>query len=353
MELQDRFYTSTEVAEILGVSLRSVYRYLEEDKLLADVKTATGRHRFTKQNILDFLYPKGDIPETTAGNVTSDVSLAPTGSEESVSKEDSPLEGASAESTSEIDKETSEQEQENEDEDEVDWLAKFRAAAKKHRAQVAQDSNTEDQSDDTASETDEKVEEKAHSESETKTEEPVNESSEESTNGSDTSVEETITQSEVQKETLSSLTSSDDTDESSNEQPTEAEETALVTYYKSELGGLKELAQYINKTAKKSSVQYAFTLNAGLSLHKLIRPFSLLHIYAKSDDIEFFEKALELSKTDKNNAQLGIFTDTTGVLNDKKEMHGLYVVSDLQLRKDLLDEGEVDLASELDSVLNA
>src|SRR3989344_4138818 len=57
MQLEDRFYTSTEVAEILGVSLRSIYRYLDEKRLDAEIKTATGRHRFTKKNIMDFLYP--------------------------------------------------------------------------------------------------------------------------------------------------------------------------------------------------------------------------------------------------------------------------------------------------------
>ncbi len=59
IDLKDRLYTSSEVAEILGVSLRSVYRYLEEGKLDADIKTATGRHRFSKKNILDFLQPGG------------------------------------------------------------------------------------------------------------------------------------------------------------------------------------------------------------------------------------------------------------------------------------------------------
>ena len=53
IKLEDKLYTSTEVASILGVSLRSVYRYIEEGKLTAEVKTATGRHRFTKQDILD------------------------------------------------------------------------------------------------------------------------------------------------------------------------------------------------------------------------------------------------------------------------------------------------------------
>ena len=84
LDIKDRLYTSSEVAEILGVSLRSVYRYLEEGKLDADIKTATGRHRFSKKNILDFLQPstaqiktlstsntnsvKNDLKEETANN---------------------------------------------------------------------------------------------------------------------------------------------------------------------------------------------------------------------------------------------------------------------------------------------
>ncbi|MFA5776153.1 MAG: helix-turn-helix domain-containing protein, partial [Patescibacteria group bacterium] len=58
----EKLYTSTEVAQILGVSLRSIYRYLDENKIQAAVKTATGRHRFTKENINDFLHPSVQRP---------------------------------------------------------------------------------------------------------------------------------------------------------------------------------------------------------------------------------------------------------------------------------------------------
>jgi hypothetical protein len=40
------------------------------------------------------------------------------------------------------------------------------------------------------------------------------------------------------------------------------------------------------------------------------------------------------------------------IFNDKKEMHGLSVVSDNQLKSDLIDHGEDALARELDSVLS-
>ncbi|PJA40261.1 hypothetical protein CO178_02475, partial [candidate division WWE3 bacterium CG_4_9_14_3_um_filter_34_6] len=54
IELKDKLYTSTQVADILGVSLRTLYRYMEDNKIQS-MRTASGRHRFTKDHILDFL----------------------------------------------------------------------------------------------------------------------------------------------------------------------------------------------------------------------------------------------------------------------------------------------------------
>ena len=116
MNLEERFYTSTEVAEILGVSLRSVYRYLEEGKLDAEVKTATGRHRFTKENILNFLYPgKAELAPrmakaepSTSSKSTSDVQTSIIESKVKVRPSEEP----------------------------VDWLAKFREAADKFKTET-------------------------------------------------------------------------------------------------------------------------------------------------------------------------------------------------------------------------
>src|SRR3990167_11410004 len=108
MNLEDKLYTSTEVAEILGVSLRSVYRYLEEGKLDAEVKTATGRHRFTKENILNFLYP-------------GEAELAPRMAKVA------PLTSS---------KNTKSMVEEVKNEEPVDWLAKFREAADKFKTET-------------------------------------------------------------------------------------------------------------------------------------------------------------------------------------------------------------------------
>lgn len=274
MNLEERFYTSTEVAEILGVSLRSVYRYLEEKKLDAEVKTATGRHRFTKENILDFLYPsreKGDnIPQSTDRSDRNYQAKPPV----FLSRE--------REEKSEPKMKDSGPYPAQEQEEPVDWLAKFREAATKFK-------------------------------------------------------------SESPAEGLSSL--------SFESVPLAAKEEERAFYYRSSLAGLKDIAQNIDKSARKASVDYAFTVNSGMSLHKPIKPFSLLHVYVRPDDKDFFEKVLYLTPAEQQGAQLCLITDDSDSLyQNSKEMHGLKVVSDIQLRKDLMNYGEEDLAKELDSV---
>src|SRR3989344_8889236 len=123
MNLEDRLYTSTEVAEILGVSLRSVYRYLDEEKLKAEVKTATGRHRFTRQNIIEFLYPQGEkTKEAQATVIKEEAKETP---QPILEKEEVIEKAPVAPALEEVTK--------TETEEPIDWLAKFRAAANKNR----------------------------------------------------------------------------------------------------------------------------------------------------------------------------------------------------------------------------
>jgi len=61
MEIPDKLFTSAEVAKLFGVSLRTVYRYLESGKLKS-TQIPTGRHRFTKQNLEEFLNPGNAEP---------------------------------------------------------------------------------------------------------------------------------------------------------------------------------------------------------------------------------------------------------------------------------------------------
>jgi excisionase family DNA binding protein len=303
MNLEEKLYTSTEVAEILGVSLRSVYRYLDEGKIQAEVKTATGRHRFTKQNILDFLYPDG---AQTAGAAApaKEPKEEPKVVEKEVKEEvtveveepavEAPAEPAPAEAKVEPEEET------------IDWLEKFRAAASKYKEEEAAKVQVE----------------------ETPVEEaPVEPAPAEDMTLAGTAKEEAAPQKEEDKQ---------------------------FAYYRSLAGGLKDIAQNIDKSAKKASIDYAFTMNAGLSLHKPIKPFSLLHAYIRPEDKEFFERMLNLVPSNESNAQLALIsTKEKTIFDNSREMHGLNVVSDIQLKNDLLEYGEEQLAKEFDASLSS
>ena len=297
IKIENKLYSSTEVADILGVSLRSVYRYLEEGKLQAEVKTATGRHRFTRQNIVDFLYPSG-MPEeemveqrmsvsqkeevrTPVSEARVEVEVAPKVSAPEPIKEPEVSIPLAPQPKMEV--ETQKVEAEKED-DQVDWLAKFREAAKKFEETTEQFSGL----GDIAPEPEEIV--------------PVMPKKE-------------------------------------------------IYFYRSRLGGLKDVAQNIDKTSKNSGLDYAFTLNAGLSLYKPINPFSLLHVYVRPKDRDFFERILALTPSDEGNAQLCILVSDENELYAKAdEMHGLKVVDKKRLIEDISEMKE-DLLKEAESIL--
>lgn len=325
IELKDKLYTSTEVANILGVSLRSVYRYLDENKLDADVKTATGRHRFSKQNILDFLYPQGtkstkeNEKPSSSSISTEKASKKPTKKaetspevlvEEAIPNTKEELEDSQADLLTDVDTEDIEEdsittEADVEEESSVDWLAKFRAAAEKYREEQA-------------------------------------------TKGADTSPN---LANNITTETVEEATSVTEDEQSIIQEVEEEPEDKTEYYYLSGVGGLKEIAQSLDKAAKKASLDYAFTLDAGLSLFKPIRPFSVIHAYIKSSDRDYFEKALKLTEVSKSSAQLCLYiSDEKDIYNDKREMYGLNVVSRDKLRNDLIAAGEKDLVAELETV---
>ena len=300
INLEDKLYTSTEVADILGVSLRSVYRYIEEDKLQAEVKTATGRHRFTKKNILDFLYPGG--AEEKAGQPLPKETIKPEIKEarkkEKVEEpievvEETPVEPEPAEEVK-VEEPAAKEKEVPVEEEPIDWLAKFREAAKKFDEENAK-----------------RVESSSKA--------PV--------------VEE--------KETFASIT----------EQEPAAPKGQLF-FYRSRLGGLKDIAQNIDKSSRNSGLDYAFTMNAGLSLFKAIKPFSLLHVYVRSKDKDFFERILMLTPSDENNAQLCIMTnDDKDLYASSEELHGLFVADKGKLLADIRKHGDADLIEEAESIL--
>ena len=119
-------------------------------------------------------------------------------------------------------------------------------------------------------------------------------------------------------------------------------------YYTSSLNDLREIAQQVDKVAKKFDTDYAFTLNAGLSLHKKIDPFSVINLYIRDRDLELFEDYLDLTPSSKSDASVCLMVTKNGsIFEDSYELHGLYVVSNVQLRSDLIDKGLDRLAREI------
>lgn len=305
INLEDKLYTSTEVADILGVSLRSVYRYIEEEKLQAEVKTATGRHRFTKKNILDFLYPDGqkekeavpvkESPKVSAKETKKEAEEKV--EEEKVEEAPTPVEPEPEPAKVEEKKDAPKKEEPKEEPEEepIDWLAKFREAAKKFDEENAR-----------------RVEASAK----------------------------TVAEEPVEKESFASIT---------EQEPAPKHQ---MLFFRSRLGGLKDIAQNIDKSSRNSGLDYAFTMNAGLSLYKAIKPFSLLHVYVKSKDKDFFERILMLTPSDENNAQLCIMaSDEKELYSNSEELHGLYVVEKGKLLADIRKYGDNELIEEAESIL--
>lgn len=55
--LEEKLYTSEETASVLGISLRTLYRYLKKGEIEAETKTQSGTFRFTRKQIYKYLYP--------------------------------------------------------------------------------------------------------------------------------------------------------------------------------------------------------------------------------------------------------------------------------------------------------
>jgi excisionase family DNA binding protein len=477
LDLKDRLYTSSEVAEILGVSLRSVYRYLEEGKLDADIKTATGRHRFSKKNILDFLQPGGitkdqaedQFSNSTNTDIDDEFDVLDLPAINKTKKNDESYDDFSFDLDEDFFKsldfdakpsQTNTFEEKNTDstpkisngdyiDDDLEKLLKefeekeglnsdledFSFDSPKEEGKVNSNLNSSSNSfenDDLDFDLDsffKELEEESDSNSSRQdtpkitTQAPAKELSKESSkddfdfdfdldflneltdekpaqskqeevkpviskNSFDDSVEEdsednwlerfrkaaqknnSVSTSQPAEDTLNESffdSSSLDHffDNTDNNKPSattlsnsgfedldvkiEKHKGNREYYYSSSLNGLKEIAQNIDKIAKKFDTDYAFTMNAGLSLHKPISPFTLIHSYVRGRDLELFEDYLNLTEVESPSeaSVCLIVPGDLSVFEDSYELHGLYVVSNVQLRSDLIDKGFDKLAREI------
>ncbi|MDA1337863.1 MAG: helix-turn-helix domain-containing protein [bacterium] len=314
MELEDRLYASTEVAKILGVSRRTLYRYLESGTL-GSMHLPSGRHRFTKDQVEAFLV------KTYGANNLKIVETA------------KPTVVAEVQTTVEI---KSEPELVIEDRAELDEEVIRPSIFSKIKAEVEEAVVEEEV---VVEEKLEVVEEEEKEEEEEVEKLEVVEDQAQIDDEDD--VDEVV---EDLKKTLSSLF--DDSDDVKPTPVTKSSAKDSFNFYSSSISDLKKLAKTVKVASENSNVQYAFTGQAGASLFGEVSPFGQLHLYIRKNDMLFFEKRFDLEETiqDESNVALKVVDE----LPEHTIVMGFKVVNLPTLKKDLIQLGDSATAGNLE-----
>lgn len=119
---------------------------------------------------------------------------------------------------------------------------------------------------------------------------------------------------------------------------------ANVRMFKSDYTDLIELARKIKDSSVAKDMEYAFTVYAGLSLHFLIKPFTCLNFYVNPEDLQVWKNELRLTAVQNpSEANVGILINTDIVFVPTREIGGFKVVEDKVLMRDLSDHNEEEL----------
>jgi len=275
MILEDRFYSAPEVAQILGVTLRSLYRYIRDGKI-ETFKTAGGRLRFTKEAITNFLGP-----QIRKERVQPATPAKPEYLEERYFEE-------------------------------VEEVApKVRRAP--NRGVVPTPT--------------------------TSTRQPGPSSSRPSPAAASRRSNQWYADKVPTKPSMATSLY--------NEEPLEEEEPVVIPepekiapskhYFRSNIRDLRLLAQKIQKSCTNAHVPYAFTGQAGMSLHQEMPPFSVIHVYIRLDDLPFFENVLQAQEvSNEDEANLGFLAVTDlDFWKSVETFKGFKVVNQAKLEEDL------------------
>ncbi len=355
MELTDRFYKSPEVAKILGVSLRTLYRYMESGKINS-IRLPSGRHRFTKEQIENFLYANNDIPmdmpkEKNNINVGHPAQQNNKQKEETQNYEEVRQKETYQESTTyQPFSKKYEEELIEEPKEEVEKYSKNTKTIeeeKKENEVVESKEREEDKDADLEAELerllasleedeDDKIKDETVDEvGKTKINQPQ-ESSKLNTQSSIIDFEEP--QKEYEEKAF-------------EEEPQETLDENKVMYFYCPYNELRRIARIVEKTAKDSNKDYAFTMNAGLSLFFPLDPFSIIHFYINEDDLDFWKENLQLKESSQEEANIGILLTRGSAFNDVREVSGLRVVNKERLIQNLKANGLENLVEEAEEKL--
>lgn len=373
MELADKLYTSTQVADILGVSLRTLYRYMEDGKINS-MRTASGRHRFTKDQIIEFLNAGQHSFDASVAAQTPQRSNQPQPfTNQQFGQQPAPIQpqqnlqtpgNPSANSFGGLGQDQAQGQQSVQQPVQQNPFAAPTQPAQSVPfeetgvGQPMQDVLADDDlEDDILDFADDEVaggqEESVDFQSEVRAD---NLGEVDSTQGFQQQPVQNVVQEQVEQHTEVRATFEQEV-QAPAPVDTEIDLSSVmnIRYYKSDYTELIELAKKIKETSTSKDLEYAFTLMAGLSLHFLLEPpFTILHIYANPEDMQIWKDELRLVPSQrKEDANLGVIINTDIVFVPSKEIGGFRVVEDKVLLKDLSTAGEEDLVKRFRQHLTA
>ena len=378
IELQDKLYTSAQVADVLGVSLRTLYRYMEDGRI-ESMKTASGRHRFTKEQILDFLdggdedftgneVQNREAPVSQRNDVQSQqMRRAPVNDFNRGQDDDFSFYGANRSVSNSYGDVNNDPYKED-----VPSSDNSRVLDNENLRNIDNSRSNYSNFDD--------VDDFDFNINQTKSNDLQEEDLDNSFSNRNPFSSQVADQSQrrrpVASENLNrsvprarerrghdfdaprpgrgfstgnnqALNREQSQSAVSAPKPRPAVDPLNVRYYKSEYNDLIDLAKRVKDTALSKDLEYAFTLDAGLSLHYPIDPFTVLHFYINPEDLQLWKSSLGLIPvSNKDEANIGVFINTDIVFVPTKEIVGFKVLEDKLLLKDLMRAGEDALVRE-------
>ena len=315
--LKNKLYTSEEASEVIGVTPRTLYRYVKKGAIKAETRTASGTLRFTREEIYKYLYPDKylEIIEQIKKNEQEENKLYDILPEEQPATPKAQTENKTSQANQIAHAQTG-------NKDKKDTQQESQSVAKNTQPK-------KEEKDEALSELLESLEETTPAKTDAKA--PDNEKQEEAP------------ETTQPKNTSIAPEKAEQKKEEGTKQETEWK------YYINENKSIIDLAKEINTLSSETQRKYAATMYGGLSLHHDIPEFTIVHFYVKDTDLDWWVKELELVPTnDPKRANICLIPTKDNTLFEKSyKLRGLYVVSNERLMQDLLSKGEKDLAKTL------
>jgi excisionase family DNA binding protein len=389
VELKEKLYTSTQVADILGVSLRTLYRYMEDGKIQS-MRTASGRHRFTRENILEFLNAGG------AGQIKQDEynfnqrgqqnysnqgfqtqNIQPQYNREPQWPQNQPpnprpnvndyYNNQSNQYQNPIDTRTNINNNQNYPQEPLKREDPMATRFGPNNINKYNIPDIQSDSQDNKSPTNDlNFNDKPLKENEFQKpkfsnfdfynddDDYISFSKPKPAVDNDTDQPTTLPntgQAEKQDHYRSPFDQPLEESTQKKVQLDEVKESEVpkqnfadqLKYYKSAVNDLIELARRIKDISSSRDLDYAFTMYAGLSLHFLVRPFEQLHIYMNPEDMNTWREVLRLSESSERESDLIVYLNSDIIFVPNKTIGGFKVVEDRVLLQDLSRNNELDL----------